>query len=553
MAGFLDGLTGSAWSGRPAAPRAGTSAGRPDGQQAGSAFAGWVWRWRLPLAVPAVAVPYVLATRVPWAQLYRRADWQARSGAARVGDRWPAPDGPAPSDWQQPAVHAVVWAACLAAVWLVVSTRPAGGDDTGSSPVARLRRSRLYTTVGQCRWVTVVRRERGWRTCRLVERRWEQAMWDLGLTSKRRLGRWRAPRLDRVKVTEWGGFTGRVTIPRGFKVGLLVDDSDNDQLIRRELDLEGRLGVCEQLVWHTPQVNGAKWRQVDLVFQGLPDPGSLPVDLRAAPDDSTLRVLVTRRGFLGWNLDQQPFLRLSGRSGAGKGFWLRWQIAQAVQRGWLVCIICGAGAPEHARWQDLPNVMYYPLDIDQPAVALARFREQLHLFQRLAAHRRRVCLAEGEDDWKSLPWRIRRHHPRVLIVFDEFTALVGKAKEEPEVAELRQAIGFLINRMLRLYRKYGMNAVLGDQITYAATYVGADGLAQATQYVFCGRANDTQRRMVSQGTVFPAVPNLPGFGVGGVTGEPEATDGVWPPTSGRDVLGLVAAELAMWEQELAGV
>lgn len=493
-------------------------------------LAGWVWRQRLNLAAPAVAVTVAGRWAAADGRLTAGARWHATSRLAEIGDRWAAPAGSPPAGWWYPAAMTVVGVGVVTVAWLVVVRAgwPAG--------------SRFG------RWTAA---ERRWRAARLVEARWERAMWDLGLTS-RGGRRSRVPRLVDVKVTLWGGFTGRVLIPRGFKVGALLDEG-TDGLVRREMDMGGRLGACEQIVWHTPTVDAAKRRQVDLVFAGLPDPSTLPKDVRPAESDSVLRIGVTRTGWVGWDLDQQPFLRLSGRSGSGKGVWCRWVICQAVRKGWLVCIICGAGAPEHRRWAALPNVLYHPLQIDGPGEALAEFDRQLALIQRLAAHRRRLCLEYGADDWKGLPARVRRQNPRLLVVFDEFTGLVGKAPEEQELRVLREQIGFRINRMFRLYRKYGVNGVVGDQITYSTTWVGSDGLAQATQFVFAGRANPTQQRMVSPGTVFPTLPGAPGYGAAGVVGEPEAEAVCWPPLTGSDVDGVVAEELALWPSSMSRV
>lgn len=372
-------------------------------------------------------------------------------------------------------------------------------------------------------------------------------MHSLGLTSKRHLGRDRVPRLDQVHTMEWGGFEGRVHIPKGFVATRLIDNADIDGLLRRELDLGGERGTCEQLVWSYPDENSAKYMVVEIVHQGLPKPQSLKTDLRPAPDDSTLRIGVTSRGFAGWDLNQQPFLRCSGASGKGKGHWGRWMISQAVQKGWLVVIIDGAGAPEHRVWAGLPNVRYAKLRLDDPDAALAQFVGQVADVQSLAAARQALCDTLDIDDWKSMDDELREEHPRILVVFDEFTALMGKALEDDNTKRLRQHLGWMINRMLRLYRKYGVNAIIIDQVTYSGTWIGPDGLAQVTQYVWCGMPNRVQQNMLSSGSKFPRVQNKPGYGLIGVAGELEATPIVWSLFERDDVKQVVAAELKKWD------
>lgn len=526
MSGFFAGLTGATWGHHIARP----AAGRADVQQRGVArptrLGRWVWRNRLTICGP-VAVAVWLALRPEVRQVGDVAWWHIQDRAAEFTDRLTPPAAPRPEDgwWWQPVRVAV--AAVAVAMAAVVAGR--WWPDPAS------------------RWGRLVRTEKAWRLSRRVEHHWEQAMWDLGLTSKRPLGAWRVPRLQDVRVTEWGGFTGRLRIPKGF-VASQLDDQDTQALICRELDMGGQLGVCEQVVLTPTRKDRAKWREVELVFAGLPDPGTLPVDLRAAPSEGEMRIGVTGRGWLGWNLDQQPFLRLTGPTGKGKGAMLKWMVCQAVRAGWLVVIIDGAGAPEHARWSRLPNVLYYGLDLDDPQVALDQFKGQLALVQRIAAARRRLCLAQHpmKDDWKSLSAQLRRENPRILVVFDEFTALVGKAPEGEEARAARQEIGFLINRMMRLYRKYGVNAVISDQITYAGTYVGSDGVQQATQFVAVGQLTPVAQRMISQGTRWAPVPNLPGWGNGGVVGEPTTEPLVWRLIPTEDIDRVVDEELALW-------
>lgn len=534
MSGFLAGLTGATWgyhTARPPGParsRGGDGDTRgPDGAATGVLRA--VWRNRLAVPGPACAAVWA-AAHPALRQAGSDGYWLAWDWVAGLGDRLAPPAGPPPAaGWWWPPVAVLARAAAVAVLWVVAARR---WPDRAS------------------RWGRLVRRERGWRHARLVEHRWEQAMWDLGLASKRRLGRWRVPVLSGVAMTDWGGFTGRLRLPRGFTASKL-DDPDVQTLICRELELGAPYGVCEQIVLRQPRVDRAMWRNVELAFAGLPDPAAVPGDDRPA-DGGTLRIGLTGRGWLGWDLDRQPFLRLSGSTGKGKGTWLSWIICQAVRAGWLVIIIDGEGSPEYDVWSKLPNVLYYGLDIDDPQAALEEFKMQLALVQRIAARRRRLCLARGKRDMKSLGQADQLANPRILVVFDGFTALVGKAPEDEAAQKARQVIGHRINRMMRLYRKYRVNAVISDQITYAGTYVGSDGVAQATQYVFAGAANPTQQRMLSSGTSWPTVPNESGFGVAGVVGEPHADAMVWGMLSDGDLERIVGDELALWEARRVG-
>lgn len=484
----------------------------------------WCWRWRLHLtvlAVPAVWGGVGLGRAAADPQLVTWAAWYGRMMTWNIRDSNAKPDYPRPDPWS-PVLHAtlamVVVVACVAALTLVHAGR----------------------------WGRLCRREARWRTERLVEHRWDDAMLALTLTSKR-WGRTTHPRLQRVRATAWGGFEGRVWFPKGFEMGRLAGgDVKIDQLVRRELELPGR-GTCEQLVWSLPDEDEATYRVVEIVHKSMPRPQDLQVDDRPADDDNTLRIGVTARGFAGWDLDVQPFLRCSGASGKGKGHWGRWIVSQAVQKGWMVVIIDGAGAPEHRPWAGLPNVRYVKLRVDDPDSALAAFAGQISDVQRMAALRQALCDDQDLDDWKSMGDELRKEHPRILVVFDEFTALMGKAPEDDKTKQLRQHLGWMINRMLRLYRKYGVNAVIIDQVTYSGTWIGPDGLAQATQFVWCGMPNRTQQNMLSTGTRFPQVPNRPGYGVVGVAGDLEATPIVWAKFDRDVVKRVVAEQMEAWE------
>ena len=281
------------------------------------------------------------------------------------------------------------------------------------------------------------------------------------------------------------------------------------------------LGAPEQLIFKRSPVDASLYAMLEVAYHGLPDPESLTVDLGPAPSNHELRLAHGRSGPIVWDLDRQPHCKIAGSTGVGKGRLTRTLIGQALNAGWPVLVIDGGNSQgEYGGWTRIPWFRHIPFRAaslsDSYLAMLAEFEALTQVVDRRANLLGSLGLEKFSElvaDDATPAWA----QGRILVVIDEASILFAKGGDLHD--QLRRMLGSSVGTALRGWRKFGVNFVVVDQITYASTFLSDGSLQQAERWAFMGTPPERFKRMVADtSTAWPWVPDGFGYGVTGVAG-----------------------------------
>jgi hypothetical protein len=149
------------------------------------------------------------------------------------------------------------------------------------------------------------------------------------------------------------------------------------------------------------------------------------------------------------DLDEWPHRLYAGKTGSGKSrFGLRPHIAGALGRGWSVVVIGDRAPVDFKVFEARPN--FYSLLLDDPAHVLP----YLAAINREITARWALLYKAGASTWS----RLDHAGPRVVIVFDEFAALLDDIDGREKSEFVHQ-----VTNISRLARKAGVHLIVGVQ------------------------------------------------------------------------------------------